>query len=87
LENGQGRLGVIYSPYDMCCRWHQGGTRAKPVFDVGTNIFYYVDKVASKTAAKPPAEETPPPVAPPAEEKPETPKPPAEPETAPDPQP
>jgi len=48
LDKGQGRLGVIYSPHDMCCRWHMGGSRAKAVFDVGTNIFFYVDKIASK---------------------------------------
>ena len=48
LANGQGRLGVIYSPYDLCCRWHTGGTRAKPVFDVGANIYFYVDKTAPR---------------------------------------
>ena len=48
LEGGQGRLGVIYSPYDMCCRWHKGGSRAKSVFDVGANIYFYVTKVARK---------------------------------------
>lgn len=45
-----GRLAVIYSPYDMCCRWHMGGNRAKPVFDMGTNLFFYVDKIASRSA-------------------------------------
>ena len=48
LSKGQGRLGVIYSPHDMCCRWHMGGTRANPVFDVGANIYFYVAKVGVK---------------------------------------
>ena len=52
LGGGQGRLGVIYSPYDFCCRWHKGGTRAKPAFDVGTNLFFYVDKIASRHVAR-----------------------------------
>jgi hypothetical protein len=59
LNRGQGRLGVIYSPHDMCCRWHMGGTRAKPVFDVGTNIFFYVDKIASKDASPAPPVQAP----------------------------
>ena len=59
LKQGQGRLGVIYSPYDMCCRWHKGGTRAKAVFDVGTNIFFYVDKIASNGSAAAPHAATP----------------------------
>ncbi|GAG01654.1 unnamed protein product, partial [marine sediment metagenome] len=25
LKQSQGRLGVIYSPHDLCCRWHKGG--------------------------------------------------------------
>jgi len=48
LEKGQGRLGVIYSPHDMCCRWHMGGTRAKGVFDVGANVYFYVANVGVK---------------------------------------
>ncbi len=49
-DKGSKRLGVIYSPYDMCCRWHQGGARAKLVFDVGTNIVFYVEKNAPRPA-------------------------------------
>ena len=51
MKGGQGRLGVIYSPHDMCCRWHKGDRRANPVFDVGANLYFYVTKVARKTAA------------------------------------
>jgi hypothetical protein len=42
LANGQGRLGVIYMPSDLCCRWHTGGSGANAVFDVGANIYFYV---------------------------------------------
>jgi len=42
LASGQGRLGVIYLPSDLCCRWHSGGAGANPVFDVGANIYFYV---------------------------------------------
>jgi hypothetical protein len=49
LGKGQGRLGVIYSPNDLCCRWHMGGTRAKPAFDVGANIYFYVDSKEAKS--------------------------------------
>ncbi|HUV38793.1 MAG TPA: DUF4159 domain-containing protein, partial [Planctomycetota bacterium] len=50
LELGahNGRLGVIYSPYDMCCRWDRGGEAAKGVYDVGANIYYYVTKEGVK---------------------------------------
>jgi len=51
MNGGQGRLGVIYSPHDMCCRWHKGGSRAKSVFDVGANITFYVTKAARKMKA------------------------------------
>jgi len=44
LHAQKGRLGVIYSPYDMCCRWHSGGAAAKGVYDVGANIYFYVAK-------------------------------------------
>ncbi len=39
---GSGRLGIIYSPTDLCCRWHQGGGRATSVFDVGANTYFYI---------------------------------------------
>lgn len=48
LPDHGGRLGVIYSPYDLCCKWQKGGSRAKPHFDLGTNLFFYVDKIGSK---------------------------------------
>jgi hypothetical protein len=41
-DKGLGRLGVIYSPNDLCCRWHTQ-ERAKAVFDVGANITFYVE--------------------------------------------
>jgi hypothetical protein len=51
LEHGQGRLGVIYSPYDLCCRWHTGGERAAAILDVGANLYFYVSTVAVKQGA------------------------------------
>ena len=51
LEGGQGRLGVIYSPYDFCCRWHMGGKRAEPTYALGVNLVYYVDIVAWRQGA------------------------------------
>ena len=48
MKNGQGRLGVIYSPVDLCCKWHKGGKRAKKHFDVGANIYFYISKVGVK---------------------------------------
>jgi len=48
LAASKGRLGVIYSPIDMCCRWHTGGKRAVSVFDVGANIYFYVAKEGVK---------------------------------------
>ena len=60
LKQGQGRLGVVYSPHDLCCRWHKGGSRAKSVFDVGTNLFFYVDKIAPGSTVGTPAAAVPP---------------------------
>ena len=51
LAAGQGRLGVIYSPYDFCCRWHMGGKKAEPAYAFGVNLIYYVDLVASRQGA------------------------------------
>jgi hypothetical protein len=99
LAGGQGRLGLIYSANDLCCRWHQGGTRATPVFDLGANIYFYVATTGVKLGgvsegyrvdttgpAKPPETPKPEP-AKPAPPQPETPKPgPPQPET-PDPPP
>ena len=48
LADARGRLGVIYAPNDMCCRWTKGGPRAKNVFDVGANIYFYVAKEGVK---------------------------------------
>ena len=48
LAGGQGRLGVIYSPTDLCCRWHMGGPDAKAVLDVGANIYFYVSTTGVK---------------------------------------
>jgi hypothetical protein len=48
LGQGQGRLGVIYVPSDLCCRWHVGGAGANPVFDVGANIYFYVSTTGVK---------------------------------------
>ena len=48
MADAKGRLGVIYSPYDMCCRWHKGGDAAKAVYDVGANLYFYVAKEGVK---------------------------------------
>ncbi len=42
LNAGQGRLGVIYSPYDLCCRWSMGGSKAGSTLDVGASVYFYV---------------------------------------------
>lgn len=51
LNNGQGRLGVVYSPYDLCCRWHRGGKEAEPSYALGVNLIFYEDVVASRQGA------------------------------------
>jgi hypothetical protein len=44
------RLAVIYSPTDLCCRWHAGGDRARDAFAVGANIYFFVNKQNPKAA-------------------------------------
>ena len=48
MTDEKGRLAVIYSPYDMCCRWHTGASGAKAVYDVGANIYFYVSTTGVK---------------------------------------
>jgi hypothetical protein len=45
MEKGQGRLGVVYLPHDLSCRWHAGGADAKPALDLGANIYFYITRV------------------------------------------
>lgn len=45
LTQGEGRLGVIYIPYGISCRWETGGPKATADFDLGANIYFYVDKI------------------------------------------
>ena len=55
LEDGQGRLGVIYLPNGISCQWERGGSKATAAFDVGTNIFFYVEKMQPKPEPAPAA--------------------------------
>ncbi|HUW56347.1 MAG TPA: DUF4159 domain-containing protein [Planctomycetota bacterium] len=48
IQSNQGRLGVLYIPHGISCQWERGGTRGSPAFDVGTNIHFYVEKIASR---------------------------------------
>lgn len=48
IRSNQGRIGVLYIPHGFSCQWERGGTRAAPAFDVGTNIYFYVDKISSR---------------------------------------
>jgi hypothetical protein len=52
LEKGQGRLGVIYIPNGISCRWEVGGVGAKPWLDVGACIYLYVEKAGRKMQAE-----------------------------------
>lgn len=53
LDKGQGRLGVIYIPNGISCRWEVGGPGAKPWLDVGACIYLYVDKMGKKMKEEP----------------------------------
>jgi len=48
-------IGVLYLPRGISCEWERGGTKARLPFDLGTNIFFYVDKIASKRVPQPAA--------------------------------
>jgi len=48
-EANQGRFGVLYIPNGISCQWERGGTTAVAALDAGTNIVFYVEKVASRT--------------------------------------
>ena len=50
-DGQQGRLGVIYSPYDHSCRWCVGGKKGRNSFTLGANIYFYVTKVGRRLAA------------------------------------
>ncbi len=52
LDKGQGRLGVIYIPNGISCRWEVGGTGARQPLDVGACIYLYVDKVNKRVKAE-----------------------------------
>jgi outer membrane biosynthesis protein TonB len=51
IASNQGRLGVLYIPNGISCQWERGNASAVPAMDIGANIFFYVDKVASKMKA------------------------------------
>ena len=81
LEKGQGRLGVIYIPNGISCRWEEGAPAEREATNFGACIYLYVDKAwkqtkaaasaTEKTPAAAPAETpTPAPVPAPAPEKP-----------------
>ena len=53
LEEGQGRLGVIYLPHGISCRWEVGGAGAKGWLDVGACIYLYVDKIGKRMRTEP----------------------------------
>ena len=38
------RPAVVYSAYDLCCRWNTGGDKAGPSLDLAANIYFYVSK-------------------------------------------
>ena len=57
LEANQGRFGVLYIPNGISCQWERGGTTAVAALDVGANITFYVEKVASRV--KPPEQAAP----------------------------
>ena len=52
LDKGQGRLGVIYIPNGISCRWEVGGAGGRPWLDVGACIYLYVDKVGKQMRAE-----------------------------------
>jgi hypothetical protein len=98
FDKEQGRPGVIYLPYDHCCRWHAGGTEARESYAVGTGIYFYVTiegrkmfqhshpGTAPKTPEVPEPEPKPEPVTPTGESQPLTPKPEPKPDQKPQPE-
>jgi hypothetical protein len=44
LDKGQGRLGVIYIPHGISCKWEVGGSEARNSMDAGECIYLYVDQ-------------------------------------------
>jgi hypothetical protein len=59
LEKGQGRLGVIYIPNGISCRWEVGGPGSKSWLDVGACIYLYVEKIGKRMKEEPAGPETP----------------------------
>ena len=57
LEEGQGRLGVIYIPHGISCKWEVAGPRAQPWLDVGSCIYLYIDQMNRRMALAPRAGE------------------------------
>ena len=53
LDAGQGRLGVIYIPHGMSCKWEVAGPRSQPWLDVGACIYLYVDQVNRRMGVRP----------------------------------
>jgi hypothetical protein len=45
------RIGVIYVPKAVTLDWHRGGGSAKPSFDAGVNIVFFVLKQAGRLGA------------------------------------
>jgi hypothetical protein len=45
------RIGVVYLPMELSIDWHRGGAGAKPAFDAGVDIVFYLLKQAGRLAA------------------------------------
>ncbi|KPJ56644.1 MAG: hypothetical protein AMS16_02050 [Planctomycetes bacterium DG_58] len=45
------RIGVVYLPTELSIDWHRGGRSAKPAFDAGVNIIFYILKQAGRLGA------------------------------------
>ena len=52
LEEGQGRLGVLYIPNGISCQWEVGGAGAREWLDVGACVYLYVEKVGKRMQAE-----------------------------------
>ena len=48
-----GRLGVIYIPNGISCRWEVGGSGTKSALDAGANIYLYVNKMHREKQSQP----------------------------------
>ena len=46
------RLGVIYLPDGISCRWERGGVPARPALDLAANIHFFVEIVSRRPASE-----------------------------------